>query len=30
MEHLLGERDHRKQLWALYVLARTCARQGLW
>lgn len=30
VEHLSGERDHRKQLWALYVLARTCARQGLW
>lgn len=30
MEHLSGERDHRKQLWALYVLARTAARQGLW
>lgn len=30
MEHVHGVRDHRKQLWALYVLARTCARQGLW
>jgi asparagine synthase (glutamine-hydrolysing) len=30
VEHLSGERDHRKQLWALYVFARTCARHGLW
>lgn len=28
--HLGGRRDHRKQVWALYVLARVAARHGLW
>ena len=29
-EHLGGRRDHRKQVWALFVLARVAARHGLW
>jgi asparagine synthase (glutamine-hydrolysing) len=30
VDHLDGTRDLRKQVWALYVLARWCARLGVW